>query len=59
MGGGGTGGGCSVRVESEDVRIPQIIQPNWPEKYPTHLTKTNFAMHPTLCWPHQGFSLAS
>lgn len=32
MGGGGGGrGGRSVRAESEGVRMPQIIQPNWLE----------------------------
>lgn len=35
--------------------MPQIIQPNWLEKYPIHLTETNFAMHPTLCWPQGAF----
>lgn len=54
VGGGGAGQG-SVRVESEGVRMPQIIQPNWLEKYQTHLTETNFAMHPTLCWPAGAF----
>lgn len=45
----------SVRVESKGVRMPQIIQFNWPEKYPTQFTATNFVMLLALCWPSGAF----
>lgn len=50
VGGGSEGMGGSVRAENEWVRMLQIIQPNWLEKYSTHLTATNFAMHLALRW---------
>lgn len=47
--------GRSARAENEGVRMIQIIEPEWLEKYPTHFIVTNFAMHLALCWPSRAF----